>query len=479
MQAAGQSSAVRSSAREIRLLDLLPGEQDDPIRCTTRVVSLDDHPDFESVSYVWGDRKEERGIEVSGTCIPITKNLHSGLLRLRHARVGRTLWIDQICINQWDLEEKAAQVALMRDIYRQCTQCVTWMGELTREGHDVPVHDAQAVFDFLRRVAAAKTTPLSDLPVLFEPSDRGSAARSAFERFSIAIPNAQSCDYTISASHLFAKVTLDLIRHERGLRPLLGACEMPQQSPGIPSWAIDFACVNRIGKRQLRWWGHSHRYRVFSACGEHSLTLSDAADVQVLGLKGVHVDQVVDTVALLRVSPQDPIHSLELREPLANCIQLLTQFRASEAAPAVYKDGFTWESALCRTLVGDLIVDELPLDSIARYGRARLEADFDALSYKPEPGAFTNLRESLMGMMENQTFFLTKSGYMGIGPPQTTSGDQVWVFHGGNVPFVMRGVEAEGGLSRRLALVGDAYVQGIMDGESMRDDPYLQHVDVC
>jgi hypothetical protein len=362
MQASDELMAVRSSNREIRLLDLLPGEGSDAIQCATRVVSLDQYPDFETVSYVWGDRKEERHIEVSGKSLLVTKNLYSGLLRLRHAKRGRTLWIDQICINQWDLEEKAAQVALMRDIYKQCTQCVTWMGELTREGCEVPLCDAEAVLDFLRQVAAAKITPLSALPVLFEQSDKGSAARRAFEAFSMygnpwwsriwtvqeaiipssgilvwgplfigrkdvlaaarnlrdlpsllslpdafafyrhtytellrrllypvhgfnhsktdnalnllmrwrhreftnprdkvyallgmitpnAIPNAQSCDYTIAVSRLFAQVTLDLINHEGGLRLLLGACEMPQQSVDMPSWAIDFASVNRIGKR--------------------------------------------------------------------------------------------------------------------------------------------------------------------------------------------------------------------------------------
>jgi hypothetical protein len=142
---------MRSNEREIRLLTLLPGGRDDGVRCTTRVVSLDEHPVFETVSYVWGDRSGDVTINVSGTPIAVTENLYAGLLRLRHETTERNLWIDQICINQWDLEEKAAQVALMRDIYRQCAQCVTWMGEIPNDHSDISQAASAAVFDDNRR----------------------------------------------------------------------------------------------------------------------------------------------------------------------------------------------------------------------------------------------------------------------------------------------------------------------------------------
>ncbi|KAF2629377.1 hypothetical protein BU25DRAFT_389536 [Macroventuria anomochaeta] len=470
---------MRSSDREFRLLDLLPGVGDEAIRCATRVVSLDRHPDYETMSYVWGDRREEKDIEVSGNPVPITENLYAGLLRLRYSTKKRTLWIDQICINQWDLEEKAAQVALMRDIYRKCTRCVTWMGDLERDGYEVQIRDAEAVFDFLRQVAAAKIIPLAGLPVLFQQSDEGSAARRAFEMFSMyGNPCARSCDYTIAAPRLFAKVTLDLIKYEGGLRSLLGACEMPHITPNAPTWAIDFACCNRIGKRQLKWWGHSHRYKVFSASRDNELQVFNSLGDEVLGLSGINVDAVLDTSELLRVDAQDAIYLHDLREPLANCILLIDQYRASQYGSQVYKDGLTWDSAFCRTLVGDLIMDELPLDRIGSYGRTRLQADFTHLWHmrKQEHDVFPDLYESLVGMMENQTFFITKSGYIGIGPPQIKPGDQVWVFNGGNVPFVMRKIKKEAEDCPQLALVGDAYVHGIMDGEALNDEPHVQTV---
>ena len=693
---------MRSTEREIRILNLLPGGRGDDVRCTTRVVSLDEHPVFETVSYVWGDRIGDVSIDVSGTPIPVTKNLYAGLLRLRHETTERSLWIDQICINQWDLEEKAAQVALMRDIYRQCARCVTWLGEIPEDHSNISQAASAAVFDFLRQSASARDTPLSALPVMFQDSAAGLAAREAFAKFSMygnpwwsriwtvqeaitppsglllwgplsisretvlaaarnlrdlgslpslpegfaacrhnhtellrrllypvhgfrhsetdnpldllmrwrhrkftdardkvyallglispqAIPSALSCDYSIAVPDLFAKVTLDLIKHEHGLRPLLGACELPHLTPNNPTWAIDFARCNRIGKRQLKWWGHSHRYHAFSANGNHELELVESLNSNILGLRGVYIDEVMYTTELLRVDAQDPILFDELREPISRCVRLLEQYKALGHVPGVYRDGFSWDSAVCRTLVGDLIMDELPLGRIATLGRARLQSDFEELFHKLQipldrdisldfvpsaaakeesecgspispsystsspgfppsspvygppspnlapapvygsppsparppptlslvsnPNSFTRQRlsnasecanidpyllpnvrkwvarptkddvfvdmyESLIGMMENQTFFITKWGYIGIGPPDTCAGDQIWVFKGGNVPFVMRDVGAERNEQSQLTLVGDAYVHGIMDGEAMDNQSPMHSVHI-
>jgi hypothetical protein len=58
---------------------------------------------------------------------------------------------------------------------------------------------------------------------------------------------------------------------------------------------------------------------------------------------------------------------------------------------------------------------------------------------------------------------VTNTGYLGLGNPQP--GDEVWVLLGGNSPFVLRPVPD----SSQYRLVGDCYVQGIMDGEALAD----------
>ena len=45
---------LNTQCREIRLCTLLPGSFDEPVACSISVVSLDDKPQYESLSYVWG-----------------------------------------------------------------------------------------------------------------------------------------------------------------------------------------------------------------------------------------------------------------------------------------------------------------------------------------------------------------------------------------------------------------------------------------
>ena len=46
-----------------------------------------------------------------------TNNLYQLLLHFQNPDMPRQLWIDQICINQSDLEEKATQIRMMNEIY--------------------------------------------------------------------------------------------------------------------------------------------------------------------------------------------------------------------------------------------------------------------------------------------------------------------------------------------------------------------------
>ena len=45
----------------------------------------------------------------------------------------RILWIDAICINQSDIQERNAQVRQMLDIYKSATRMVVWLGEGDRD----------------------------------------------------------------------------------------------------------------------------------------------------------------------------------------------------------------------------------------------------------------------------------------------------------------------------------------------------------
>lgn len=63
--------------------------------------------------------------------------------------------------------------------------------------------------------------------------------------------------------------------------------------------------------------------------------------------------------------------------------------------------------------------------------------------------------------------FYTSDGYAGIGPAISKAGDKICVFAGGAMPFVLRQDSHSNPQKRRLALVGEAYVHGIMHGEAV------------
>lgn len=91
-------------------------------------VSLDDAPPFEAVSYTWGSCEPAAKIAVSGLGnINITKNLSEALPHLIEESCTRLLWIDQICIDQKNEQERGHQVKLMRDIYKGACTTLIWL----------------------------------------------------------------------------------------------------------------------------------------------------------------------------------------------------------------------------------------------------------------------------------------------------------------------------------------------------------------
>ncbi|KAJ8118221.1 hypothetical protein ONZ43_g4038 [Nemania bipapillata] len=120
---------------DIRLLIVLPGNG--TLECRLHQMPLAKEPVFRALSYVWGSSGEMEEILLEGEPFKVTRNLYEALYQLRTEQPGPSLelgdpgdyfWIDAICLNQEDVEEKSLQVPRMMEIYQAACVVLIWLG---------------------------------------------------------------------------------------------------------------------------------------------------------------------------------------------------------------------------------------------------------------------------------------------------------------------------------------------------------------
>jgi hypothetical protein len=127
------------SKGEVRLLRLRPSDSSSVSASGSLItVQLIDCPNgeipaYEALSYVWGSELAESYIKLNNLRYGITSNLDAALKVLHKVKTERLLWIDSICINQADIEERNQQARLMKAIYQQAQRVVIWLGVVNKE----------------------------------------------------------------------------------------------------------------------------------------------------------------------------------------------------------------------------------------------------------------------------------------------------------------------------------------------------------
>ena len=144
-----QYEALRPASQadgEFRLLTLLPGARGSQIQCRLEHATFRLQPRYEALSYTWGSPKlanhlkgcvsplmgdptSTHSITLNGHAATVPYNLESALQQLRSNSTERVLWIDALCINQFDLSEKSEQVKAMAKVYHGAFRVLAWLGE--------------------------------------------------------------------------------------------------------------------------------------------------------------------------------------------------------------------------------------------------------------------------------------------------------------------------------------------------------------
>jgi len=89
---------------------------------------LGDDLSYDCLSYVWGSPEATTIIFLDGGALPLTANLELALKSVQQDDLDRLIWVDAICINQQDQEERRLQVQIMRTIFSGAKRVVAFLG---------------------------------------------------------------------------------------------------------------------------------------------------------------------------------------------------------------------------------------------------------------------------------------------------------------------------------------------------------------
>lgn len=119
------------SYRPFRLLEIRHTEDpSSPLHGSLGTFNLDDGKSFTSykaLSYVCGDPDITEPMYIDGQQFDITSNCHAAICRLRELGACR-VWVDSVCIQQNDTEEKSFQVSMMSQIYSKAEEVIVFLG---------------------------------------------------------------------------------------------------------------------------------------------------------------------------------------------------------------------------------------------------------------------------------------------------------------------------------------------------------------
>ena len=241
-----------ASSNSFRLLCIFPAAKHAPIETTLVSVTLKTTPlVYEALSYVWGTASDGADIKCNGEPVSITQSLAEALLQLRSDTDERTLWIDQLCINQEDSAERSQQVTMMGDIYSLARQVIVWLGPSDDE--------TDTVWTLLQKVSELQH---------FE----------AHEVYGLAHKKQRPLQTEASR--------LSTVDHDRraDVQPKLSSLKDLREIPEIPTGdAPEWKAVERFLQRPWFWRMWTYQEVVLSRicivrCGSYSMTWSDLSD---------------------------------------------------------------------------------------------------------------------------------------------------------------------------------------------------------
>jgi len=257
--------------------------------------------------------------------------------------------------------------------------------------------------------------------------------------------------YSSPVAEVFEEIALWLLAETGSLMPL--ALDLHGQSrAGLASWVPDFSAKPPI---EQNYW----RSRLsFFATYALPPVLGRAFERRLPGqlcLYGIEVDRISSIAAHAFSSTKAAKdHMTHLEEwftfATGRCC------RSSESHGRQFDD-----DVFCATMLAGCVKD-LPPASSARLASAedyvQWQHDVQTMQHSTAAGSFHSLlMESHMAAVLGRALFKTKRGTFGIGPLSIRPGDCLWIFEGGNAPFITRQESTSLSGEKQYTLVGHCY----------------------
>ncbi|KAH6674810.1 heterokaryon incompatibility protein-domain-containing protein [Halenospora varia] len=287
-------------------------------------------------------------------------------------------------------------------------------------------------------------------------------------------------DYTKRVQDVFTQVAKTFLAQGR-LR-MLWLCAQPRDLVGLPSWVPDWSSSWRSNYRYLssdRSYGINEK--IFSASGDSRpiVSFSTSDSKALLHLGGcefdtiAHIGSCFDVGTFLKTLRFDFHH---IHQGIAERFREVSRLQSLEG---IYEEN--WKDTVIRTAVFDIELSR-SLDIRFTYNRSNTRALRELYSKylsENDEWAFDNTNDMPASKLDilfrhhGRRPFLTSEGYLGLGPANLQQGDIVAIIYGSDVPIVFRKTSEE-----KYLLIGEAYVDGAMDGQVLEMDDQSTTFDI-
>ncbi|KAF7192357.1 Heterokaryon incompatibility protein 6, OR allele [Pseudocercospora fuligena] len=124
---------LEDASNQIRLLKFRKRGVCEPIAVDISIWNRSETPPYYAISYVWGE-KRMRKMSINGCPIDIRQNCFYALWQAQLWHKNDYIWIDCLCIDQQNDQEKSKQVLMMFGIYQAAARVLVCIGPQKEHG---------------------------------------------------------------------------------------------------------------------------------------------------------------------------------------------------------------------------------------------------------------------------------------------------------------------------------------------------------